>query len=89
MSMMSMLSSNKTKIVPVRNFLSVVLLEDSLKPCLNVCGDLVCDAELAFMTKGQPPFLSGVDIRHPQVVGVDEGDETGLPGTDLGVHANP
>lgn len=41
------------------------------------------------MTKGQPSLLTGFNISHPQVVVVNERDESGVTGTDLGVHANP
>ena len=41
------------------------------------------------MAEGEPALLSALDVGHPQVVAVDEGDEVGVPRADLGVHAGP
>ena len=41
------------------------------------------------MAEGEPALLSTLDVGHPQVVAVDEGDEVRVPGADLGVHAGP
>lgn len=41
------------------------------------------------MTESKSSLISSFDIRHPQVVIIYEGNETGITRWNLGVHANP
>lgn len=39
------------------------------------------------MAEGEPPLFTRLNAGHPNVAVVDEADEVGVPGADLGVHA--
>lgn len=39
------------------------------------------------MAEGESPLFSCLDTRHPNVVVINEANEVGVPGADLGVHA--
>lgn len=41
---------------------------------------------LTLVAEGQPLLLARLDVGHPQVAVVDEGEEGGVSGADLGVH---
>lgn len=42
-----------------------------------------------FMTVREAPLLRRLDVAHPQVIIIDEGNERGVTGRDLRVHACP
>lgn len=42
-----------------------------------------------FMTVSESSLLCRLDVAHPQVIIIDEGDERGVTGRDLRVHACP
>lgn len=44
---------------------------------------------LTSVAEGQPPLLACLDVGHPQVIAVDEGEEGGVGRADLGVHPGP
>lgn len=44
---------------------------------------------LTSVTEGQPLLLTRLNVGHPQVTVVDEGEEGGVGGADLGVHPGP
>lgn len=41
------------------------------------------------VAEGQPSLLPSLDVGHPQVTAVDEGEESGVGRADLGVHPGP
>lgn len=44
---------------------------------------------LTSVAEGQTPLLACLDVGHPQVIAVDEGEEGGVGRADLGVHPGP
>lgn len=45
------------------------------------------DANLTFMTEGEPPLFTRLNVSHPNVAVVNEADEVRVHRTDFGVHA--
>lgn len=51
--------------------------------------DLVPSTQLTPVAEGQPPLLACLDVGHPQVTVVDEGEEGGVGRADFRVHPGP
>lgn len=45
------------------------------------------DANLTFMTEGEPPVFTRLNVSHPNVTVVNEADEVRGHWTDFGIHA--